>query len=253
MSEIYQKCVVAFVDLLGFKQALNNPENAKGILEILQQIKQGEKSNCSAKTEIIGSVTEIQITPTVSAFSDNIVISISEKLFEGAVSWRHAVIEILNIIQQLANLVIQKGFLLRGGITVGDLYHEKGIVFGPALVHAYHLESKEAVFPRVLASQELVDCFNSDKNGGTTECFIEDDKERYYLDYLPVALTHSCLNQTYQNIIQEKILQLMKAASYDERAKKILAKWFWFEKYHLETINRIALPDTIIEDVRVIY
>lgn len=39
----------------------------------------------------------------------------------------------------------------------------------------------------------------------------------------------------------------MKTASCDKRAKKILGKWFWFEKYHLDTIKRFVLLDTIIE------
>lgn len=91
MANIYKKSVVAFVDLLGFKEALKDEANAKEILDILHQIKHGEIAKCSATTLINGSVTEVRVKPSVSAFSDNVVMSVSEDVFTDVVSWRHAV------------------------------------------------------------------------------------------------------------------------------------------------------------------
>jgi hypothetical protein len=187
------------------------------------------------------TITEIRIKPTISASSDSIVISFSEKLFNDTVSLRHAVIEILNITQQLANFLILKGFLLRGGITIGQVYHENNIVFGPAHVSSYELESQIAKYPRILASPQLVDCFNSDKNGSTQECFAIDVDGHYYLDYLPTALIHFEQSGCYQKIIQEKILSLMKISASDQRALKILKKWMWFESYYQQTVDRIGV------------
>lgn len=157
-------------------------------------------------------------------------------------SCRHAVIEILNIIQQLANLVIRKGFLLRGGITIGPLYHENGIVFGPALSEAYKLESEDAKYPRILASKELTEIFNSDSDGGTHPCFAQDDHDKnYYLDYLPVALTYSSEEKNYSYVIEQTIIKFSQKAANDPLCLKILEKWFWFEKYHRLTIENICL------------
>lgn len=41
--------------------------------------------------------------------------------------------------------------LLRGGITIGDLYHDGSIVYGSAMNEAYLLESKKAKYPRIIA------------------------------------------------------------------------------------------------------
>ncbi|MFO9100430.1 hypothetical protein [Legionella pneumophila] len=244
MSEIYQNSIVAFIDLLGFKSALKKEENAKEILNILYQMKEGERNGCNVSTQVNGLNIEIQVQPAVSVFSDSMVISVSEKVFNKDVSWRHAVIEILNIVQQLANFVIERGFLLRGGMSLGKLYHEKGVVFGPALVEAYTLESEHAKNPRILVCPKLVDCFNEDKNGGTFNCFLQDELDgEYYLDYLPTALLYSSQNYTYQSVIQQKIITMMKAASTDKREIKILEKWFWFEAYHQRTIDKIAIPE----------
>jgi hypothetical protein len=45
------------------------------------------------------------------------------------------------------------GMMIRGGIALGGLVHEEGgALFGPAMNEAYHLESKSAVYPRVVIS-----------------------------------------------------------------------------------------------------
>jgi hypothetical protein len=42
------------------------------------------------------------------------------------------------------------GFWIRGAVTVGLIHHDEHIVFGPALNRAYELESKVAIYPRIL-------------------------------------------------------------------------------------------------------
>ena len=51
--------------------------------------------------------------------------------------------------------MMSKGILLRGGITVGQLCHKDNIVYGPAMVEAYELESKSAIYPRVIVSEKF--------------------------------------------------------------------------------------------------
>src|ERR1700734_1453383 len=48
-----------------------------------------------------------------------------------------------------------KGFLLRGGITVGEVVHDDECVFGPGLVRAYELESKKAYYPRFVLDHDV--------------------------------------------------------------------------------------------------
>jgi len=61
------------------------------------------------------------------------------------------------LIRALASIqygLAQMGFWVRGAITVGELYHDKDVIFGPALVRAHHLESKIANGPRILIDRE---------------------------------------------------------------------------------------------------
>ena len=76
----------------------------------------------------------------ITQFSDCIVVSyrVDE---ESAVFW---------LLTEIAFCVIdlvERGFLLRGALTVGDMLHTAKHVVGPAMVEAYELESKVAKFP----------------------------------------------------------------------------------------------------------
>jgi hypothetical protein len=49
-----------------------------------------------------------------------------------------------------------KGYLLRGGVTIGDVIHDDEVVFGPGLNRAYYLESKVAKMPRFVLDNEVI-------------------------------------------------------------------------------------------------
>lgn len=39
----------------------------------------------------------------------------------------------------LAHDLLARGFLVRSGLTIGDLHHRDGTVFGPAMIEAYNI------------------------------------------------------------------------------------------------------------------
>jgi len=80
-----------------------------------------------------------------TAFSDSIVVS--EDVLDGFGTYR-----IGGYAAYLALELLARGFLVRGGASVGSLYHRDGTVFGPALIEAHQLESKVAQFPRLAVS-----------------------------------------------------------------------------------------------------
>ncbi len=63
---------------------------------------------------------------------------------EGLLYW-----ELLDLVHVQAELV-REGVLLRGALTIGDIFIKDAITFGPALIRAYELESTVAITPRVI-------------------------------------------------------------------------------------------------------
>jgi hypothetical protein len=82
---------------------------------------------------------------SVSTFSDNVVIS------QPICAETIALIAHMAITQIASSM---KGFLLRGGITIGDIVHDEEAVFGPGLNRAYELESEVARYPRFVIDRE---------------------------------------------------------------------------------------------------
>jgi hypothetical protein len=65
-----------------------------------------------------------------------------------------AVNNLTSLLAKIAAAALRIGFLIRGGVTIGKLYHSRGVAFGPALVTAVEVESRVAVYPRVVLSHE---------------------------------------------------------------------------------------------------
>jgi hypothetical protein len=80
---------------------------------------------------------------------------------------------------------IYQGFLVRGGIAVGELHHGDHAVFGPALVSAYRLESERALYPRIVLDENVLPFFELSHNPGMSDFIIKDPEDGvYYLNFL---------------------------------------------------------------------
>lgn len=76
------------------------------------------------------------------------------------------------------------GYLVRGGITIGKLYIDDTMVFGKALVDAYNMECKIAIYPRiVIDSKTMIEI----KKYNELEEFIQQDfDDMHFLNYLSI-------------------------------------------------------------------
>ncbi|MBL7006122.1 MAG: hypothetical protein ISR78_03450 [Spirochaetia bacterium] len=87
----------------------------------------------------------------VTQFSDSIVISFKQG--ESKVEFRYLLKELLFLHIEL----IRKQILIRGGVSYGPVIHTDKILFGPAMIHAYRVESLAAVSPRIILPKSLAD------------------------------------------------------------------------------------------------
>lgn len=135
MLSMYERRAVLFLDILGFSELVQRGKE-QGLLAALQHIQ--------------GRALEIKQAGKMNftAFSDCVVVSAPLDDGRGA-------LVIANYAQFLALDLLAKRLLTRGAIVIGDLYHEREIVLGPALVEAYQLENKKAIYPRILVTSDV--------------------------------------------------------------------------------------------------
>lgn len=60
-------------------------------------------------------------------------------------------------LQLLQSTAISYGFTLRGAITIGQVFHDRQIIFGPAMIDAYLIEHEKAIYPRIIMQKETID------------------------------------------------------------------------------------------------
>lgn len=119
MSKIkFEKKIVAFIDILGFKVLVNKSENEKKVNnELINLINTLESAIPNLDSKVSTNVPTEAI-PTYTYISDCIILSapIKYKEYDG-----------LSIILmrciQLTHLFLEKGYLVRGGIDVGNVWH----------------------------------------------------------------------------------------------------------------------------------
>ena len=162
----YKTGIVAFIDILGFKEIVKkserNPRLLKTIYQSLGFLKKRElpdKWNLQL-VEIEEdaqkrNLSDFDIADRTfsSAFSDSIVVSVivDDNNINASLS------TLLANLAYVGSKFIMDGILIRGGITIGKIIHnETGIVFGQGLIDAYHLESRAAKYPRIILSDKLI-------------------------------------------------------------------------------------------------
>ena len=166
----YQTWIVAFIDILGFKEIVRKSERSpillKTIYESLGFLKKRElpeKWNLQL-VEIEEDAQkrgiedfDIAYRTFSSAFSDSIVVSviIDDKKIHASFS------TLLANLAFVGSKFIMDGILIRGGITIGKIIHtETGIVFGQGLIDAFNLETRSAKYPRTTLSDKLISKLN---------------------------------------------------------------------------------------------
>jgi hypothetical protein len=137
----YAEKFVAFVDILGFSVLVCESVTPNG--KALEH-----PSPAGSDTIIIGRIGDISKSGhQMSYFSDSVAISTDPT--------EAGLFHLVNHVERIRLRLLKRGFLCRGAVTKGLLYHRDNIVVGPALVEAYKLEKNKVKTPRVIVTDEI--------------------------------------------------------------------------------------------------
>ena len=143
----YEDRLVAFIDVLGFSELV-----------------QASETDAAARSRIAGLVTAdklfvrfddtflLGIDGRGAFFSDTFILSMAPD----------RVIYLVRSIGQLYRYLLPRGFLCRGAIVAGSLYHRERVIVGPALVKAHQLERSAAIYPRIILDDTAMERWRFD-------------------------------------------------------------------------------------------
>jgi len=149
---LYENRIVAFIDILGFSNIIKetagqfgSPKNENSGISVKELFK------AFYRIRYLMGVSEpsddVPLSRKVSQFSDSIFISFKPE--DEPREFNYLLGELLYLLVQHSKHQI----LIRGGISYGPLVHTDEIIFGPALIQAYQLESRASKSPRILLPQ----------------------------------------------------------------------------------------------------
>jgi len=232
----YEESFVAYLDFLGFSEASMQLDDStrQKVLELLRSLV-ALRGEFSAVPDQSGH----SIRPAVSTFSDHIVISYGLDTLRDTAKLTTEVIPFIifaqlhGLISAIAAAALRLGFLIRGGATIGKLYHANGVVFGEALVEATQLETRTAVYPRVILSS-TVSRLGQD---WLKTLVTRDDDGIYCLDYITNLFMRAAPpGDEWSASVKQwfgEIVIVVKSNLDDLEGKgrlNELAKWTWFAK-----------------------
>lgn len=151
----YEDRIVAFIDILGFSDLVQETDNDDGklrkVLSALQIINMQERNDAF---NVINRMMENTPLIKYACFSDSITVSIPCGTKENiCATFSTLMCSITELGYDLATF----GVFVRGGISVGKFLHtDTGIVVGPPLIEAYNLENKVAKNARIILSNKLI-------------------------------------------------------------------------------------------------
>lgn len=145
MADVYQKRILLFLDILGFRDILvDRKDDIQRILIGIQR-----------RAEDYNRLSDLSYT----SFSDSITLSAPIK--QDGMSDSISAASLAAHACQLYIELLREKILCRGSIVIGDLYHQDGIIFGPAMVRAYEMEQKMAIYPKIAFDQEVKNLITS--------------------------------------------------------------------------------------------
>lgn len=235
MKISYKKELTAFIDVLGFSEIVLKSDKTKleDYFSILDNQLKGLSKNGQLKYFLI---------------SDTIILTATNNL--------PRFINLLSIIQYIQALLLSKGILVRGSITVDEIYlnRTKNIIVGPSLVNAYNLEGL-AKYPRIIIDRKIIDNFSFDGtvsllsyvnnhplNIKRVDYLLQLDTDNYiYVNYI------ACFVDKSQNYQQDGFANIYKIIRENIYSNKNLDKYNWinskivFELTNLKTyLNNLS-------------
>ncbi len=242
----FKNRAVAFIDVLGFKSVVEGAaKNSNEDLEELQSLVNFLKEPIELKDKSgnIQIVNDEQLLPTHLSISDSIILSTPLHLPHGHSErrWYCGLSILVMRVIQITLILLDKGYLIRGGISVGKVCHNSENIVGPAYQEAYQIETNTE-HPRIELSDSAKRFWRRENDPDNSMCIFHDNRyivnglHAYYFDKNYISLQYPGRYTSPEYIPDEHILnhysnEVSKKIDNLMHCKKAQRKWQWFNEF----------------------
>lgn len=230
----FEDRAVAFIDVLGFKQVVDaagqggsKHTELEALIDVLE----------SALPKLDGTVDRSvpkDLIPKHIYISDSIILSAPLTSSAMPSYWGLSIL-VMRVIQ-ISHILQSKGYLLRGGISVGPVWHTASNIVGPAYQEAYQIET-ETLVPRVELSPSAKHHWDTTEGRSSTMCLEYRDHFMVNVlhDYYIQDHSHGAAERAFENY--SRIIESNLGANLPEPVRY---KWWWFKEFLEREVERNA-------------
>ncbi|MGD6831853.1 hypothetical protein ACQCT5_06795 [Sutcliffiella halmapala] len=222
---------VCFVDILGFSHLVKESFQVGTGNDLLKRLHK-------TLTDGINSLRPREAyVGILKTFTDNIVIG--HPIYEDGESQLGGIF--LDFAAYQLSLTLD-GFFVRGAVSVGEYYADDEFAYGPALLEAHHLESIQAITPRIILSDETrkmvhmhIDYYAQPEWAPQARDLLKDNVDgNYFINYLETVMgdrePHDyqfafTILQKHKAIIEENLTRF-------QGDQRVYDKYVWAAQYH---------------------
>ena len=236
----YTQSVVTYLDILGFRQLVEtatDPEEVAGRLSAFMRFSEPLQFDVDSRES------------GFTNFSDLVVRAVPvqrQRDSRGGV----LLTEILDLVYAQAKLA-ENRVLVRGAVTVGELFRRDHLIFGPGLVRAYELESTVALFPRIIFDPTIFAILTKglelygagdpkEELGDIRNLLALDSDGVWFLDYLrSIALSFGQDRTDYFRFLSHHKTMIVDQFAHFQTLSRVAAKFNWLALYHNSVIRSL--------------
>jgi hypothetical protein len=215
----------ALLDVLGYRDRLER-DRRNGTLEF--------KDVLDNSLRCLASVNDAEFSH--QAISDTIILTCAD---------REKLIDFLRVLRDVQISFLQNGLFLRGGITFQPHFRSGAITYSPAYAGAYELESRLAIYPRIVIDHNIIAMFESSSNLSaiaSSELICECNGV-FFVNLVTEANWHS---------LYDKASQLYRDdAAGMSRNEGVFSKHLWFQEYLFSSRHANATFQRYMPTIRV--
>ena len=231
MSQItFQDRAVGFIDVLGFsalvRKATTDPQAFSELSNLVNILESAIPTLDSGVSKTVPTA----LFPQHTYISDCIILS--APLSVTIPQWKHySGLEIVAMRAiQLTQLFLDAGYLIRGGIAIGSVWHDESNIIGPAYQEAFQLET-QGYEPCIVLSESAQAHWKSGINAQSRMCidyggaFMVNGLHDYYIQ------TGIGGGVTDVRAVFEKYELTANSNANSALPTRDRRKWHWFGQY----------------------
>jgi len=240
-NPLLRRSVVAFIDILGYTDWVVHAEASGAPRDFLVSLRDALLDSVKSVDEELredSKIFPVKFAETdryrVHTFTDSILIGFpiqdDAEMELGSLFWKLGFF-------QLA--MVNRGFFLRGAISIGDLFMDETIIFGGGLIEAYQGERKLARDPRIILTDSAATAVkthltyysSAERSPQARDLFVDADGQ-YFLNYLDTVLVAEVEQGPFYEDLEKHKKSIETRLDQFRSQPSVWSKYAWVGNYH---------------------